>query len=210
MGVMAVPLGYGRTYAKLEGPLSEASYLNAISAGRTFATNGPMLVLTANGLDSGAVIEYPMDSDEPIWIKAELRSIQRIDSLELLYNGKVVKRVSLEEEEPSPILRDSASMGLKPLRSGWVAARATFTSPDGHLRQAHTSPVYVKVDGKPVASKADAEYMIRWIDRLLEVSNKPGRYNSDQQRTQTQTIFKEARHIYENIAKRAVDVWEDS
>ena len=210
MGVMAVPLGYGRTYAKPDGPLSEASYLNAIRAGRTFATNGPMLVLTANDLDSGAEIEYPMDSAEPIWIKADLRSIQRIDSLELLYSGEVIKRVVLEEEEPSPVLRESAGLGFKPLRSGWVAARATFRSPDGHLRQAHTSPVYVTVDGKPTASKTDAEYMIRWIDRLLEVSNKPGRYESDDERTQTQAIFKEARHVYESIARRAVEVWGNS
>ena len=210
MGVMAVPLGYGRTYAKLDGPLSEASYLNAIRTGRTFATNGPMLILTANGADSGAQIEYAMDSAEPIWIKADLRSIQRIDSLELLYNGDVIKRVKLDDEVPSPVLRDAIGLGLKPLRSGWVAARATFTGPDGHLRQAHTSPVYVTVDGKPVASKADAEYMIRWIDRLIEVASKPGRYKSDQQRIQTQAIFKEARYVYENIERKARKVWGDS
>ncbi len=210
MGVMAVPLGYGRTYAKLHGPLSEASYLDAIRAGRTFATNGPMLVLTANGLDSGEVIEYPIDNDDPIWIKAELRSIQRIDSLELLYNGKVIKKIELEDEKPSPILRESAAIGFKPLRSGWVAARATFRGPDGHLRQAHTSPVYVTVDGKPAASKADAEYMIRWIDRLLEVSNKAGRYKSDSERAETQVIFREAQQVYENIARKAAKVWGDS
>ncbi len=210
MGVMAVPLGYGRTYARLEGPLSEAGYLDAIRAGRTFATNGPILILTADGADSGTEIRYSTSSNEPIWIKAELRSIQRIDSLELLYNGKVIKRVYLENEAPSPVLRESAALGLKPLRSGWVVARATFRSPDGHLRQAHTSPVYVTVDGKPTASKTDAEYMIRWINRLLEVSNKPGRYKSDEQRTQTQAIFKEARQIYENIARRAVEVWGNS
>ena len=210
MGVMAVPLGYGRTYAKLDGPLSEAGYLNAIRGGRTFATNGPMLVLTANGLDSGAEIKYSMSDNEPIWIKADLRSIQRIDSLELLYNGKVIKRVALEDEAPSPVLRESIGLGLKPLRSGWVAGRATFSSPDGHLRQAHTSPVYVTVDGKPTVSKTDAEYMIRWIDSLIEVSNKPDRYESDEQRTQTQAVFKEARNVYEDIARKAVKVWGNS
>ncbi len=207
MGVMAVPLGYGRTYAKLDGPLSEANYLSAIRAGRTFATNGPILILTANGLDSGAEIQYSVGSNEPIWIRAELRSIQRIDSLELVYNGNVVKRVSLKDVAPLPVLEESAVLGLKPVRSGWVLARATFTNPDGHLRQAHTSPVYVTVDGKPRASKTDAEYMIRWIDRLLEVSNKAGRYESNTERTQTQTIFKEARRVYENIARNAVEVW---
>ncbi|MHC4629409.1 MAG: hypothetical protein ACYTDV_20725, partial [Planctomycetota bacterium] len=68
----------------------------------------------------------------------------------------------------------------------------------------------VNVDGKPIASRADAEYMIRWIDRLIEVAGKPGRYKSDEQRSRTQAIFKKARHIYENIAERAVEVWGDS
>jgi hypothetical protein len=210
MGVMAVPLGYGRTYAKLDGLLTEANYLDAIRIGRTFATNGPILVLTANGLDTGAEIQYSIARSQPILIRAGLRSIQDIDSLELIYNSKVVKKVDLSSRVPSPILEESTVLRLKPLRSGWVVARAIFTSPDGHLRQAHTSPVYVTVDGKPTASKNDAEYMIRWIDRLLKVSKKPNRYQSDGERTETQKIFKEARHIYENIARKAVEVWGEN
>lgn len=207
MGVMAVPLGYGRTYAKLDGPLSEVAYLNAIRAGRTFATNGPMLIVTANGLDSGAEIQYAMNSNEPIWIEAELRSIEQIDALELLYNGKVIKRLVPKDKTPAPVLSMRAVLGLKPLRSGWIAARAIFTSLDGHLRQAHTSPVYVTVDGKPTASKTAAAYMIRWIDRLLEVSHAPSRYATSAERTETQATFLEARCIYENIARTASDVW---
>jgi hypothetical protein len=210
MGVMPAPLGYGRTYAKLDGPFTEANYLDAIRAGRTFATNGPLLILTVNGRNSGAEIQYSTAHNTPIRIKAELRSIQQIDSLELIYNGRVITRLNLENEVPSPILRESAVMELKPLRSGWITARAVFTSPDGHLRQAHTSPVYIILDGKPIASKKDAQYMIRWIDRLLEVSEKPDRYRSDRQRTETQEIFKEARHIYENIARKAIEVWQDN
>jgi hypothetical protein len=210
MGVMAVPLGYARTYAKLDGPLTEANYLDAIRAGRTFATNGPVLILTANGLDSGAEIQYSTIHNEPIQIKAELRSIQRTGSLELICNGKVIKTLNLEGKAPSPVLQESTVMELKPQRSGWIAARAVFTAPDGHLRQAHTSPVYITVDGKPTASKNDAQYMIRWIDRLLEVSKEQDRYHSDKERSETQEIFKKARHIYENIALKAIGVWGEN
>jgi hypothetical protein len=210
MGVMAVSLGYGRTYAKLDGLLTEANYLDAIRIGRTFATNGPILVLTANGLDTGAEIQYSITRSQPILIRAGLRSIQAIDSLELLYNSKVIKKVDLSSRVPSPILEESTVLELKPLRSGWVVARAIFTSPDGHLRQAHTSPVYVTVDGKPTVSKNDAEFMIRWIDRLLNVSKKPNRYQSEGERTETQKIFKEARNIYENIARKAVEIWGEN
>jgi len=196
-------LGYSRTYAKLDGPLTEANYLEAIHAGRTFATSGPMLILTANGLDCGSEIRYSTGRSEPVSIKAELRSIERIDSLELIANSEVIKNVNLKSNTPSPVLTESSTMAFRPERSGWIAARAIFRSPDGHLRQAHTSPVYITVDGKPTASRADAEYMIRWIDRLLEISNKPGRYQSDSERTQTQAIFRKAREIYEGIARRS-------
>lgn len=209
MGVMSVPLGYNRTYAKLDGPLTEANYLKAIRTGRTFATSGPMLILTANGMDCGAEIQYSTRRKEPILVKAEVRSIQPLDSLELISNGKVIKKIDLKNLSPLPMFKKSLIAELKPQRSGWLAARAMFTSPDGHLRQAHTSPVYMTVDGKLIASKADAEYMIRWIDRLLQVADKPGRYSSDTERAEVQAIFQKARQEYESIARKAVEFWAD-
>lgn len=209
MGVMAVPLGCNRTYAKLDGPLTEANYIRAIRAGRTFATSGPMLILTANGLDCGSEIQYSTRSKEPILVKAEVRSIQLLNSLELVYNGKVIKKIDMKHLSPSPMLKQSLIAELKPQRSGWLTARALFTSPDGRMRQAHTSPVYIVVDEKPVASKADAEYMIRWIDRLLQVTNKPGRYSSDTERADVRAIFQKARKEYESIALKAVEFWAD-
>ena len=78
-----------------------------------------------------------------------------------------------------------------------------FKGPDGRLRQAHTSPVYIIVDGREIASKKDAEFMIRWIDRLLEISSRPGRYKSDDERRQVQTVFRQARRVYKEIAQKA-------
>jgi hypothetical protein len=208
MGVMPAPLGYCRTYAKLEGPLTEADYLKAIHAGRTFATSGPILILTANGLDSGATIRYTTGKSEPIQIKAELHSIQPLNSLELIYNGKIITQVNLDDKIPSPLLKRSIELKLRPNRSGWVVARAIFTAPDGFLRQAHTSPVYIAVDSKPTTSKQDAEYMIAWIDRLIKVSEKPDRYPSDEEREKAQAIFREAQQIYRDIAKTAGELWE--
>jgi len=210
MGVMPAPLGYCRTYAKLEGPLTEANYLKAIHAGRTFATSGPMLILTANGLDSGATIQYSTGKSEPIQIKAQLHSIQPLSSLELIYNGKIVRQINLDDKVPSPLLKRSIELKLKPNRSGWVVARAVFTAPDGFLRQAHTSPVYIAVDSKPTASKQDAEYMISWIDRLIKVSEKPGRYPSGEERKKAQVVFRKAQQIYRDIATTAVELWETS
>jgi hypothetical protein len=148
MGVMRVPLGYNRTYAKLDGPLTESDPLKAIRAGRTFATSGPMLLLTANGLDVGSQISYVTDRSDPIVLKAG-------------------------------------------------------------LRQAHTSPVYVEVDGKPTAARVDAVFMIRWIDRLVEVAHEPDRYETTAQRDDVLAIYQKARDIYEGIARQGAALWSD-
>ena len=205
MGVMPAPLGYSRTYARLDGPLTEANYLKAIRAGRTFATSGPMLTLTADGKGCGANIRFTTSHSRPLRVEARLRSIEPVDRLDIICNGEVTKAIALKGRGVSPLLEESIAMKLAPARSGWIAARALFTAPDGRLRQAHTSPIYVCVDGKPTASKEDAEYMIRWIDRLAEIAERPGRYPTDDQRSQVLATFREARGVYEAIARRAVE-----
>ena len=209
MGVMPAPLGYCRTYAKLQGPLTEANYLRAIRAGRTFATSGPMLTLTVAGKDVGAEIRHSIERSDSLPVKALLRSIQPIDRLELICNGKIIKSLDLRDRRAAPMLTESVAMEFVPTRSGWVAARAIFTAPDGRLRQAHTSPVYITVDDKPTASKRDAEHMIRWIDRLAEVARQPGRYETTEQRSHVLAVFQEARKVYETIASTAAQIWGD-
>ncbi len=209
IGVMPVPLGYNRTYAKLDGELTEASYIAAIRAGRTFATSGPMLTLSVDGHEVGSTIEIAGANDTSLRASVDLRSIEPIDTLDLVQNGRVVHVEQMSEKKPKPVLKHTSRVSVRPTRSGWVAARAVYRAPDGRLREAHTSPVYVTVDGKPTASKRDAEYMIRWIDRILQVSEKPGRYQSDGDRAEAQALFREARRAYEKIAQTATEVWGD-
>lgn len=210
MGVMKVPLGYCRTYAYLDGALNERSYLDALKAGRTFATSGPMLFLQADGQMVGATLKFQSAVNETIKLKSNLESIEKIDALELVYNGQVIQRRDLTKVSATPSMNESIEYELKPVRSGWVIARAIYRNIyDNHLRQAHTSPIYIEVDGKPTANRQDAEYMIRWIDELLKVSQMADRYGSDKERVQSQRIFYEAREVYERIGKTALQVWGD-
>ncbi len=168
-----------------------------------------MLTLTVAGKDVGAEIRHSIERSDSLPVKALLRSIQPIDRLELICNGKIIKSLDLRDRRAAPMLTESVAMEFVPTRSGWVAARAIFTAPDGRLRQAHTSPVYITVDDKPTASKRDAEHMIRWIDRLAEVARQPGRYETTEQRSHVLAVFQEARTVYETIASTAAQIWGD-
>ena len=62
-GVHPVPLGFGRVYVHLdpEQGFDGAAWLQGLNQGRSFVTTGPMLLVTLDGQDPGAVL--PRGSD---------------------------------------------------------------------------------------------------------------------------------------------------
>jgi hypothetical protein len=167
IGVMPVPTGYNRVYAKIDGELSAEKMWSAIKTGRSFATSGPMLTMEADGRDMGATITRPSADAAPIKVNARVQSIDSLESIEIVHNGHVAASHDLRDEEPKPAIDYKLSDQLLPKRSGWVAARALYRAPDGLLRQAHTSPIYIAIDGKTTAFAEDARFMLRWIDVLM-------------------------------------------
>jgi hypothetical protein len=65
---------------------------------------------------------------------------------------------------------------------------------------AHTSPVYVAVDGAPVQSRDDAAYFVEWIDRLIDMAARTNRYASDADRDAVAAIFRRGQEYYRAIA----------
>jgi len=202
IGVMPVPLGCNRTYARVEGALTPAKYWRAVSKGRTFATSGPMITLTADDRCPGETVRLRSGDHARLEIRVRIRSIEKLDSVQIIQNGDVVHSQDLSSLDPSPVLDREFTAAVSPGRSGWLAARACYKTGKGFQRIAHTSPVYISVDGEDVASKEDAEYMIKWIDELLKLSQTPGRYPSDSQRDEVRAIFRKAREKYELIINK--------
>jgi hypothetical protein len=136
-----VALGAVRTYARLE-PDQEFSYgawIEAVRAGRTFITNGPLLALTVNGCDPGDELSLP-DERQMARVAVEAQSVAPFDCLELLYNGEVVATSAATMEVELPLAA-----------SGWLAARCR----SGNTLRAHTSPVYVRIENRPLRPNAE-------------------------------------------------------
>jgi hypothetical protein len=205
MGVMPLPLGYNRTYVKLDGILSEKNILSAIRQGRTFATSGPMIFLTANGKDCGETIKVEKNKKAFIRIKAILKSVEPVEFFEIIQNGRILKKIDLSSRIPNPVLEEQIECMINPEQSGWVAARVIYFNSNRLIRQAHTSPIYTIVDNKPVAFKEDAERLIFWINQLIEVNKKEERYLSDTDKKEALKKYLEAKNIYKNISTQAVN-----
>lgn len=202
IGVMPVPMGYNRVYAQVEGPLSPQAFWRAVQQGRTFATSGPLLTMTVEGQPLGSVLHRTRAEAKPLNVQLRLRSAERLESLQLVQDGSVVQELDLSGRSLSTgqTLHVLETWQVTPERSGWVAGRALFRASDGRLRQAHTSPIYVIIDEKPIGRAADAEYMLSWLDRLEEVAEDERRFKTPLDRARLLEVYRRARKVYEGIA----------
>ncbi|MCX6625340.1 MAG: CehA/McbA family metallohydrolase [Acidobacteria bacterium] len=157
-GVMKNGLGYNRVYVYLDGPFSPQSWWNAQKAGRSFATNGPMLWLLADGQRPGAILP---ESARSVRVKLEARSQAAIDRIELLVDGEIVQ--TFRPGSNTSHLTEAARVNVEP--GSWIAARC-FEKNEQTVRLAHTSPVYV--GATPRRSPQALAWMREWITAYRE------------------------------------------
>ena len=197
-----LPLGGERVYVKVNGKFTMESWLDGLKAGRSFVTNGPVLALRVNGQGMGETVR--LDAPGKVRVEAEVQSASPLSSLELIVDGNVVR------SEPGPAKLGERGIVIKQLvadialeRSGWVALRArgpesrhVFDGP----AWAHTSPVFVTVAGKPIASKKDAAFFVEWIDRLIDSMGRRNRYAKPEDRQRVEALFRRAQTLFREIA----------
>ncbi|MCW5978212.1 MAG: CehA/McbA family metallohydrolase [Bryobacteraceae bacterium] len=219
-----VTVGANRVFAKIEGDFTYQAWIDALKAGRTFVTNSPVLAFTVNGREAGATLAMTSGKDRVLRIHAKAESQVPYDRLQIVANGNVIG-----EAVPSGI-RHKAEIHLEhPLRgSCWIAARA-FEDLDRyrgvdfqkiHVDQgtllsslygtrrpeavfAHSSPVYVVVDGKPIRNRDDAEYYIRYLDNSIRWLKTDARFASAADRQASIETFERGRAVYKKLASEA-------
>jgi hypothetical protein len=174
-------LGAFRTYARLE-PDQEFSYgawIEAVRCGRTFVTEGPLLSLAVNGQDSGSVLSLPREGQK-VALEVEARSVTPFSRLECVYNEQVVAACNTDSEHRTA--RIAAEVPIA--ESGWLAARCRC-SDAGSTICAHTSPVYVRLEGSIVRPNREAiAPLLAMLDGALGWVQREARCPTDKQRQQ--------------------------
>ncbi|HEV3256035.1 MAG TPA: CehA/McbA family metallohydrolase [Gemmataceae bacterium] len=195
----ATLLGAERTYARLRPgePLTYGAWIEAVRAGRTFITNGPLLSFTVNGHDPGAIIDLP-SLDQPVHIAAEARSWLPFDQLEVVLNGNVLLQAKADGSPTAA--RSQAEVRLP--EAGWLAARCsgshTLVTRTGWVEHvgAHTSPVYVEVGGRPApADKAAVTKLVDQLTQMLGWVERQGPPGNGRRHDHIAGIFRSARDV---------------
>jgi hypothetical protein len=191
----AVALGCVRTYARLEPgqELSYAAWIEAVRAGRTFVTNGPLLSLSVDGQGPGAVL--PVPAGRAVRLRAEAHSAIPFDQLEVLASGTLVAAKPASGNRQSAVLETELTA---PVRT-WVAARCWGQEAlvGGAGRQcvyAHTAPVYLEGEGPPTDPDADTVApLLAVLDRTLTWVAEQARCENDRQRQHLAEVLQAGR-----------------
>ncbi len=209
-------VGHARSYFKTDKPGTYDGYIKAIKAGRSYVSDGfsHIIDFSVNGLEPGVKnsllslkkskrvdiradvaaylipeqneIGYSIAKSEqekkPHWNieRARIGKSRKV-KVELIINGEV--------KDSQEITADGSFQNVHFTReldqSGWVALRV-FAS-------AHSNPVYVELDNKPIRIKKSIDWCIRaldqcWIKKEVRIR--------DNEKADAKKAYDEARSIY--------------
>ena len=167
-----IPVGGVRTYALLQDEFSFGTWADAVRAGRTFTTSGPLIEVRVEGKRPGDELKLPAGGGT-LTVEAWAESVLPFQELQIVCNGAVVATQAVSEGEKSCRLSQEVRLN----GSGWIAARCVSSLEVQHTWvvnvAAHTSPVYIVADNQELFNPSDATYMmtildggLTWLDTL--------------------------------------------
>lgn len=185
-------IGNARFYTYVGGPLSFESWFAAVKAGRTFVTTGPMVLLTVNGRMPGDTVDVKPGTRLRLTAEALGHPSQvPLKALEIVGHGRVLARA-----DGTNAPRLVAEFEMTADHGMWIAAKVEA----GPAQVAHTTPVYVTVNGgsfhNPATLGARLDAAERYLVELEAELAAPGT-NLDRQasrhRAQLERQIAEAR-----------------
>ncbi len=215
-------VGLGRSYVHLGKTLDYDAWADGIRDGRSYVTEGRghLLDMSVNDLRlgepgkdgrasvlsiergdplrvklkvaamldetlNGEIRKTPLD-EKPYWSveRARIGDSRKVP-VELVVNGVAVEKIIVEADGRVTDL----AFDYIPMRSSWVAVRIPMC--------AHTNPVFVEVDGKPIrADKRSAQWCLDAVDVCW--NSKQGKIR-DSERDAASAAYDTARRTYSRI-----------
>ena len=170
-GVHPVPAGFGRVYVECSDGFSYENWMRGLDAGRSFVTTGPMLMVKANEKPAGSTLKFDNSIPRAIHLAGQIQSEHPIDTVEIIVNGRVARWWQPDQTKPTQNGSYAAQIDLgQPLTtSGWIVVRVFSKLPNGRSRFAHSSPVHVEIQDRPLQpQKVETQYLVQRVEDELK------------------------------------------
>ncbi len=215
-------VGIGRTYAKIDGALSYAAWLDALKAGRSYVSDGKthLMDFKVNETEVGtgaSEVKLGAPGNVKVTLNAAAYlgerpndAIRKLPFDEKPYWDVERARVGDTREVPVEIVVNGKSVARKTIvadgkvyplefnitvdESSWIAARV--------LPAAHTNPVFAIVGGKPIrASRRSAEWCLNAVNQCW--TQKAPR-TSQAELPDAKKAYDQAREVYRKLMAESV------
>lgn len=202
--------------------LSVDALYEAVKAGRTFVTSGPMFDFTVNGQNIGALLEVNAEEQIDVAVEVSINpDLDLLDRVELVEKGQVIASVKADGEGAEKL---SMRHSFKAQNSTWLAVRAygkepsVYTAPNGmniQRTQGHTAASFVIVDGDEFYGDRDQlaaltakykghlEYFVKMRPNLMRynernhITQEALEANWDQGLEKMKSLLKKAHRVYD-------------
>jgi len=195
-GVLPNPLGYNRVYVHCGDDFSYDTWWQGLKAGRSFVTNGPLLLAKANGKLPGHVFASTDEKAVEIDVEVSLISRDQVTAIEIIRNGKTERTV--------PIAGKTQPINLGKMtfdRSGWFLVRV-ITDLEHTFRFASTAPYYVEVGAeKRFVSRSSANFFLDWV--VERIGRVPVKLNDSERLEDVLAYHQEAKKFWQQVAAEA-------
>jgi hypothetical protein len=181
-------------YIKLPHP-EFADWDRRIAEGRSFFTTGPLLTVTVNGKVPGDTLKTEAGKhtlDVRIWMQSPAAGV---DEIHVIAMGRVVARRRLKPKEHRGPLQWTVKVPVE--QSTWIAVRAFATNRQTGREdvEAHTNPVYVRVDGKPPFDPKSVRWLLHKLDARIAFHAK----QKFPQRGKVLSYYRKSRAVLERL-----------
>lgn len=156
-------IGATRVYVRPLGEPGPQAFLEALGAGRSFVTNGPLLEFAAGGAQPGEA--FAPEDGSAAW-SLTVHSALPFDGVQLFVNGSLAAELEGRAEPGSH--RYSGELALP--EGGWITARVLgaevrWPAMDSYL-YAETSPVWIEEIGStdPAVARQSAGLLLHALD----------------------------------------------
>lgn len=183
---------FSRVYVPLaDNDVSAESWLKVLASGQSVITNSALLGLEVSGEKPGGTVR--LDEAGKVIVQGTARGRVDFGGLQLIQNGDVIAEIKSVGKGGhfEATLNKELALG----ESAWLALRI---SPDAETRNemgkplfAHTSPVYVQIDGKSVFKQEIAQGLIDEIVENISAIEKAGKFKNDEGKELVLGIYRE-------------------
>lgn len=182
---------FSRVYVPISGALTTKQWLAELAAGRSYITNGVLLEFSVNGKPIGDTLDVAVGDE----FQVAGRAIGRHDfrQVELIHNGRVIHSVAARQNDGH--FAADLNHTVRVDGPGWLALRipqAAGQNEFGKPLFAHTSPIYLTVNGKRLFCADVAQELLSEMNASQQFISDKATFADTDEREAILRVYREA------------------